>query len=103
MYLGKVKISKDWTKLEDLIKAQIEGQSSFAFDADTKYQIQGEGEYGCRLCDTDSTPEDNFYEGDRIAGTQVAIYKPSSLGDLYVRTETGMPSEGYVKIDVMGD
>jgi len=40
MYLGQVEISTTWAKLEDLIKAQIYGQSAFAFNAAKKYQIQ---------------------------------------------------------------
>ena len=38
MYIGKVLLSNTWTKLEDLIKAQISGQSAFAFNSDTVYQ-----------------------------------------------------------------
>ena len=30
-YIGKVKVSDTWTKLEDLIKEQIDGQSSRFF------------------------------------------------------------------------
>jgi len=40
MYLGQVKITAEWAKLEDLIKAQIYGQSAFAFDTTKKYQLQ---------------------------------------------------------------
>jgi hypothetical protein len=40
MYLGTVKVSEVWEKLEDLIKAQIYGQSAFAFNTAKKYQIQ---------------------------------------------------------------
>lgn len=102
MYLGKVEISNSWTKLEDLIKAQVEGQSEFAFDADTKYQIQGEGEFSCRLCDFTTAPTNN-YDGVRLYNTQTAVYKKSTSGYLYVRTESDLSSKGYVKIDIMGD
>ena len=40
MYLGQVSIGGTWSKLEDLIKNQVAGQSSFSFDATKKYSIQ---------------------------------------------------------------
>ena len=40
MYLGQVKITAEWAKLEDLIKAQIYGQSEFVFDATKRYLLQ---------------------------------------------------------------
>ena len=33
MYIGKVLLSDEWEKLEDLIQDQVSGQSAFAFDA----------------------------------------------------------------------
>lgn len=40
MFLGQVSIGNTWSKLEDLIKSQVSGQSSFSFDATKKYSIQ---------------------------------------------------------------
>ena len=101
MYIGKVKISNTWSKLEDLIKAQVSGQSSFAFAEGTTYQLQGEGNYGVRLCDTSAAPSD-AQAGERIIGTQTAIYQKSN-GYLYVKTEADIPSDNvWLKISTLG-
>lgn len=101
MYIGKVKISNTWSKLEDLIKAQVEGQSSFEFSEGTSYQLQGEGNYGIRLCDNSAAPSD-LQDGERIIETQTAIYEKSD-GDLYVRTEADNPAGNvWLKISTLG-
>ena len=41
-YVGKVKVSSAWTKLEDLIQAQVDGQSAFAFDTSKTYSVQAD-------------------------------------------------------------
>ena len=105
MYIGKVLLTNTWAKLEDLIKAQVSGQSSFAFDADKTYQLQGEGVEAVRLCDFSTTPAATN-DGFEIAGTQVADYKPST-GYLYVRADltqkTGNTnfSKVFVKVNEM--
>lgn len=102
MYIGKVLLSEVWAKLEDLIKVQVSGQSSFAFDADTTYLLQGEGVEAVRLCDASAEPTDDM-AGLRIEGTQIIEYKPSA-GTLYVRCDltqkTGNTNFGkiYLKI-----
>lgn len=102
MYIGKVKISNTWSKLEDLIKAQVSGQTAFAFAEGTTYQLQGEGNYGVRLCETSAAPSD-LQAGERIVGTQTAIYQLSD-GYLYVKTEANVPSDNvYLKISVIGE
>ena len=115
MYIGKVLLTNEWAKLEDLIKAQVSGQSAFSFDSDKKYQLQGECFFegtkevllAVRLCETSTTPSDNI-DGDRIVGTQCADYIPST-GSVYVRVDltekTGMPDFGkvYLKISKMGE
>ena len=93
-YIGKVKVSDTWESLEDLIQAQVEGQSSFAF-GDSTYQFQGEGPVGVRFADASAAPTDNE-DGERIAGTQVAIYEPSAT--LYVKAEVNTPEGQWVKI-----
>ncbi|MBQ2174835.1 MAG: hypothetical protein II453_07200 [Alphaproteobacteria bacterium] len=99
MYIGKVEIKDEWEKLEDLIKAKVEGQSSFAFDSDTKYQLQCEGSFGARFCESAATPDDKN-EGFCIIETQVAYYKPGT-DDLYVKTKHG--SYGLLKIGTLGE
>lgn len=106
MYIGKVLLSEVWEKLEDLIKSQVSGQSAFAFNSDTVYQLQGEGVERVRLCDFTGTPID-LQAGFRIEGTQTAHYKPSN-GYLFVRVEktegNGNADYGntYLKISKMG-
>ena len=34
-YIGKIKVPAEWTSVESLIQAQIDGQSSFSFDSDS--------------------------------------------------------------------
>lgn len=94
-YIGKVKVSDTWESLADLIQAQVEGQSAFAFGSST-YQLQGEGPVGVRFADASSAPTDNE-DGERIANTQVAIYEPST-GTLYVKAEVNTPEGQWVKI-----
>lgn len=99
-YIGKVEVNNSWAKLEDLIKAQVEGQSSFAFDSDTKYVLQCEGEYGARFCDVASKPsDDEDKEGFVIKDTQAAYYKPSDSKDLY--TKCRYNSVVLVKIGIL--
>ena len=107
MYIGKVLLTNEWEKLEDLIKAQVSGQSAFAFDSTKTYQLQGEGVEAIRLCDKSDAPAD-LKDGERIKGTQTAFYKPSD-GFLYAHVDltekTGMPDFGkvYLKISEMGE
>ena len=115
MYIGKVLLSNEWEKLEDLIKTQVSGQSAFAFDSTKKYQFQGECFFegtkevllAARLCEASTTPSDNI-DGGRIVGTQCADYIPST-GSVYVRVDLtekpGQPDFGkmYLKISTMGE
>lgn len=115
MYIGKVLLSNEWEKLEDLIQEQVSGQSAFAFDSTKTYQLQGECFFegtkevllAARLCETSSTPSDNI-DGPRIVGTQCADYQPST-GSVYVRVDLtekpGQPDFGkmYLKISTMGE
>ena len=102
LYTGKVLLTNEWEKLEDLIQEQVSGQSSFAFDADTTYLLQGEGVEAVRLCDASAEPTD-YMAGLRIEGTQIIEYKPSA-GTLYARCDltqkTGNTNFGkiYLKI-----
>ena len=88
-YVGKVSITSEWAKLEDLIKAQVDGQSAFAFDTSKTYTIQTDGPstpFGARFCNTASTPE-NDDDGEYLTDTFVgALYQPESGAYLYVRT-----------------
>ena len=102
MYIGKVKLSNEWQKLEDVIKAQVEGQSGFAFSNGKDYQLQGEGNYAVRLCDSSALPAD-AQDGERIAETQTAIYQKDNSSELYVRTEQDIPSGNvWLKISEIG-
>lgn len=102
MYIGKVLLGNTWATLESLIKEQVSGQSTFAFDKQKEYQFQGEGVGLVRLCDTTDTPSASN-DGFCIEGTQIENYTPSD-GDLYVRADltqkTGNPNYGkmYLKI-----
>ena len=116
MYIGKVLLTNEWEKLEDLIKTQVSGQSSFAFDMAKTYQLQcecffestKEFLFPARLCETSATPSLND-DGFRIVGTKSALYQPSAPLNLYVRADllekTGQPDFGkmYLKISTVGE
>lgn len=76
-YIGKVNVSGDWEKVEDLIKAQVEGQDSFAFDTSKSYPIQVDGGF--------------LTDGER------AVFKPESNKDLYIKVRG---NSGGVKLSV---
>lgn len=99
MYIGKVEINDTWQNLEDLIKAGVEGQSSFAFDADTTYQLQSESSFGARFCEAATAPDDKT-EGFCITETQVAFYKPGN-DPLWVKTKH--ENFGLLKIGTLGE
>ena len=108
MYIGTVKLSNEWTKVEDLIKDQVDGQSAFAFDDTKSYQLQGEGISFVRLLESASAPTEDNNDGFRIVGTQNAQYNPATGLDLYCRVElfdiNGYPNIGdiYLKIGTLG-
>ena len=86
-YIGKVKVSDTWTKLEDLIKAQIDGQSSFAFSSGSTYSLQTDGDNVSfiRVCNATSTPAES-YDGECLDRHICGLYKPDTAY-LYVRKE----------------
>ena len=103
MYIGKVEVGNEWEKLDTLIKAQVDGQSSFAFDAATTYQLQGEGSAGVCLCETEQAPSDKS-DGFVIRGTQCANYKPTSGLHLWVKVaEYPMSALALLKIATLGE
>lgn len=83
-YIGKVNITGDWEKVEDLIKAQVEGQDSFAFDTSKSYPIQVDGGFGVYLCSASTTPTAPD-EGEFLTDSERRIYKPESGKDLYIK------------------
>lgn len=87
-YVGKVVVTQDWAKLEDLIKAQVEGQSSFAFDTSKTYELQTDCEqhapFGVRVCNSASEPSDAD-AGEHLSDDQSGEYKPESGIYLWVK------------------
>ena len=88
MYIGKVTVNNEWKKLDTLVKEQVAGQSSFAFDADTTYQLQGEGNYGIRFCVAANIPTDPAI-GNYTTGSQTALFKPETGKELFVKAIDG--------------
>lgn len=82
-YIGKIKLTNEWTSVESMINDQI---GSFSFGGST-YQFQSEGPVGARFCNAGVTPTDSD-DGERITMTQVALYVKDT-GTLYARTEEG--------------
>jgi hypothetical protein len=103
MYIGKVEVTNEWQKLDALIQAQVDGQSAFTFDSAVTYQIQGEGNYGIRLCEVADAPTDPKV-GLRIRGVQPAHFKVDSGYDLYVKVEDGEnPARPLLHISTIGE
>lgn len=102
LYIGKVLLTNEWESLADLIQDQVSGQSSFAFDSEKTYLLQGEGVTAVRLCDASAEPTDNL-AGLRIDDTQIMEYTPST-GTLYTRCDltqkTGNTDFGKVYLKI---
>lgn len=84
-YIGKVSISQEWEKLEDLIKAQVDGQSAFAFASGTQYSLQSEKGL-CAICVTSAEP-DSLLAGEHINQDQFGVYEPDGSNDMWVRSK----------------
>lgn len=86
--IGKVNVANDWEKLEDLIKAQVDGQSSFAFDTSKTYQLQTDCEqhapFGVRFCSAASEPSEAD-AGEHLSDDQSGEYKPEAGVYLWVK------------------
>jgi len=95
-YVGKVNVSGDWEKVEDLIKAQVEGQDNFVFDTSKSYPIQVDGGFGIYLCSASTTPTAPD-EGEFLTDGERAVFKPESNKDLYVKVRG---NSGGVKLSV---
>jgi len=103
MYIGKVEVTNEWQKLETLIQEQVSGQSAFSFDSAVTYQLQGEGNYGIRLCEVADAPTDPK-NGLRIRGVGTAHFKPDAGYDVYVKTEDGEnPARPLLHISTIGE
>ena len=89
-YIGKIELTNEWQKVEDLIKAQVSGQSAFAFAEKKTYQIQSEASYGARLCEASSAPT-NGNDGERILESQTGIYELTEGYNLYAKVHTLQP------------
>lgn len=88
-YIGKVSVTSAWAKLEDLIQAQVDGQSSFSFSTSNTYQLQADSElhapFGVRVCNSASEPS-NDDDGEHLTDEQSGEYKPESGVYLWVKT-----------------
>lgn len=89
-YVGKVKITSSWEKLEDLIQEQVSGQSSFAFDTSKKYSLQADVKtspvmFGVYVCNSATEPA-NDDDGEYLTEGLYGEYKPESGVDLWIKT-----------------
>lgn len=90
-YIGKVKVPNEWTSVEDLIQAQVSGQSSFAFTSGSKYSLQVDGgdNSEVRICNAASTPSGEV-DGEHLSRDQFGVYEPESGVSLYAK-QNGAP------------
>ena len=88
-YIGKVNITSEWTKLEDLIKSQVTGQDSFSFDEEKIYNIQvdlaGTLIFGAQFCNSASEPTESD-AGEHLEEDALGIYQPETGNYLWVKT-----------------
>lgn len=89
-YIGKITITSEWAKVEDLIKAQVDGQTSFAFDSEKEYFIMADGApspvmFGVYVCDSSTEPS-NDTEGEYLTEGLPGIYQPESGSYLWIKT-----------------
>lgn len=87
--IALVKVTKEWKRLEELIG------NGFTFDSGTTYVIEGRGNGGVLIMESDTLPADNSKEGNRLDGLgyKIAEYKVGS-GDLYVRLDSNSLDSG---------
>lgn len=90
MEIAKVEINNEWQKVDALIQTQASGQSAFAFDSNTTYQLQAEGNFGVRLCVAADTPGEK--DGVVIIGTQPAHFKVEEGKFLFAKSVGGLNS-----------
>lgn len=104
-YIGKVKLSKNWTSVQSLVRSQVSGQSTFEFDPSATYQLQGEGNLGVRLCNATSIPTSDAQAGEIIKDTQCAMYKKDDSGILYAKVvyDGELTSDVLLKISSLGE
>ena len=100
-YIGKVTITNNWEKLEDLIKEQVDDQSSFAFDTSKKYSIQVDtvkenNNYSAYVCNSATEPA-NSDDGEHLNNDLYAEYKPESGAYLYIKKAKSL---GVIKVAV---
>lgn len=103
--IGKIKITSEWSKVEDLIKAQVSGQSSFSFDVSKDYQLQSDSAtstvmFGAYLCESSSTPE-NPDDGEYLVEGLTGQYKPTSGKYLWIKTR-GNTTDVKVSVSELG-
>lgn len=101
MYIGKIKVTNSWQKLEDLVKSQVSGQSSFSFADGHIYQLQGESDFGIRLCNASTKPTD-LSVGEVMRGTKTTQYEKESGADLYVKTFENNAAECWLHLSEIG-
>ena len=83
MFIAKIVVPSEWTKVEDLVKETV---SDFDFSSGT-YQLQAEAgspAIPVRLCALDDVPA-KPNDGEILLGNQVAIYIQDD-GELYCKT-----------------
>lgn len=86
-YIGKIKLTTTWAKVEDLIKAQVEGQSAFAFDSTKTYSIQSHSASLVNIANVAAAPA-SADDGECLELHMVAKYTPDT-SILYVRSGAG--------------
>ncbi len=100
--IGNVVITKEWANLQDLIRAQIDGQSAFTFDStktyslivDTGVSVDAMGAY---YCETTTKPTE-INAGNPIEPCEQVIFEFTDGVPLWVKVR-GSGDVARISID----
>lgn len=87
--IALVKVTNEWKPLEELVG------NGFTFDSGTTYVIEGRGNGGVLLLESDTVPASSSKEGVRLDGLgyKIAEYKVGT-GVLYARLDINSLDSG---------
>lgn len=84
-----IKVTKEWVSVEELIG------NSFSFDSTKTYILEGRGNGGVLVLESDTVPDSDSRAGNKLDGLgyKIAEYKVG-IGTLYARREVNSLDSG---------
>jgi len=86
MNIGQIKVTKEWTSVETLVKEQI--KSDFSFNSAKRYQMQVKGQNSIIIDEFLIVPENDSVVGNQCFNNANIEYKVDTINNtkLYVRS-----------------